>query len=142
MRVRIWLTAFYVYLLVALSQTSSAQDKELKWPCKDDINLLRNKNGKPVWFPAKELSSKIIWYERPEYPKACRCSGSVQVLALINTEGKVECLQFLSGHPLLKATISEALNKWRFQPVTIEARKVSISTLITFNISDGFSDNI
>src|SRR5262245_49184273 len=122
MKERIWPTVFCVCLLVALSPINLSQDKELKWPCKDDLNLLRNKNGKPVWFPAKELRSKIIWYERPKYPKACRCLGSVQVLALINTEGRVECFQFLSGHPLLKATISEALKKWRFQPVIDEAR--------------------
>lgn len=136
MKAQIWPIAFCVCLLVALSPIHLAQGKESKWPCKDDPNLLRDKNGKPVFFPAKELGSRIIWYEKPEYPKACRCSGSVQLLALINTEGRVECVQFLNVHPLLRAPISEALMKWRFQPVEVKGKAVSVSSVITFNLTD------
>jgi|SRR5215510_9206946 len=141
MRGWIWPTVFCVCLLVALSRIHLAQDK---WPCKNDPNLLRDKDGNPILFPAKELGPQIIWYERPKYPNACRCSGSVQVLVLINTEGRVECFQFLNGHPLIKASISEALKKWRFQPVTVEARQVSITSIITFNFNDSIfiTDNI
>jgi len=136
MKERIWAIAFCVCVLAALSPLYLAQERESKWPCKDDPNLLRDKNDKPVWFPAKELGSRMIWYEKPEYPKSCRCSGSVQLLALINTEGGVECFQFLSGHPLLRATISEALMKWRFQPVDVKGKAVAVSSVITFNLSD------
>ena len=121
---------------MALAPINLSQDKELKWPCKDDSNLLRNKNGKPVFIPAKELGSRIIWYERPEYPKACRCTGSVQVMALINNAGSVECFQFLSGHPLLRAPISKALRKWQFQTVEVKGKTVSVSSVITFNLTD------
>src|SRR5262249_27381768 len=117
MKERIRPIAFCVCVLAALSPIYLAQDKESKWPCKDDPNLLRNRNGAPVWFPARELGPRIIWYEKPGYPKACRCSGSVQILALINTEGRVECFQYIVGHPLLRASVSEALMRWRFQPV-------------------------
>ncbi len=133
---RIWPIVFCVCLLVALSPIHLSQDKESKWPCKDDPNLLRNKNGKPFFFPAKELGPRIIWYEKPAYPKSCRCSGSVQLLALINTEGRVECFQYIVGHPLLRAPVSEALMKWRFQPVEVKGKAVSVSSLITFNLSD------
>jgi Gram-negative bacterial TonB protein C-terminal len=136
MKVRIWPIALCFCVLVALSPTHLSKGEESKWPCKDDLNLLRDRNGKPVLFPAKELGSRIIWYEKPEYPKACRCSGSVQLLALIDTEGGVECFQFLSGHPLLKASISEALMKWRFQPVEVKGKAVSVSSVITFNLTD------
>src|SRR5262245_46987515 len=136
MKERYWPIAFCVCLLAALSLVTFSQGKESKWPCKDDPNLLRNKNGKPVLFPAKELGSKIILYERPKYPNACRCSGIVRVLVLINTDGRVECFQFLNGHPLIKASISEALKKWQFQPVTVEARQVSITSIIRFNFND------
>jgi hypothetical protein len=135
MKERIWPIAFCVCLLVTVSPIHLSQESESKWPCKDDPNLLRDKNGKPVLFPAEELGSRIIWYEKPEYPKACRCTGSVQIMALINTEGDVECAQYLSGHPLLKATISVALRKWRFQPVEVNGKAVSVSSLITFNLS-------
>ena len=136
MKERIWPIAFCVCLLAALSPIRLSQGKESKWPCKDDPNLLRNRNGKPVLFPAKELGSRIIWYERPEYPKSCRCSGSVQLLALINTEGRVECVQFLNVHPLLRAPLSGALMKWRFQPVEVKGKAVSVSSVITFNLTD------
>jgi hypothetical protein len=140
MKERIWPIAFCVCVLAALSPTHLSQGKESKWPCKDDPSLLRNGNGKPVFIPAKELGSKITWYERPEYPKFCRCAGSVQLLALINTEGNVECFQFLSGHPSLRAPISEVLMRWRFQPVDVKGKAVSVGSLITFNLSD--PDNI
>src|SRR5215510_12019038 len=135
MKERIWPIAFCVCVLAALSPIHLSQGKESKWPCKNDPNLLRNRNGKPVLFSAKELGSRMIWYEKLEYPKSCRCSGSVQLLALINTEGRVECFQFLSGHPLLRATISEALMKWRFQPVEVKGKAVSVSSVITFNLT-------
>jgi len=50
----------------------------------------------------------------------------------------------INGHPLIKASISEALKKWRFQPVTVEARQVSITSIITFNFNDSIviTDNI
>src|SRR5262245_23809239 len=140
MKERIWPIAFCVCLLAALSPIHLSQGKESKWPCKDDPNLLRNRNGKPVWFPAKELGSRIIWYEKPEYPKSCRCSGNVRLLALINTEGRVECVQFLNVHLLLREPLSGALMRWRFQPVEVKGKAVSVSSVITFNLSD--PDNI
>src|SRR5215510_5845621 len=103
MKERIWPTAFCVCLLTALSLITLSQDKESKWPCKNDPNLLRDKNGKPILFPAKELGSKIIWYESPKYPKACRCSGSVYFLALVNTEGMVWCFQLRTSDILPSA---------------------------------------
>jgi hypothetical protein len=136
MKVRIWPIAFCVCVLAALSPIHRSQEIESTLLCKDDPNLLRDENGKPVLFPAKELGSRITWYEKPEYPKACRCSGSVQFLALINTEGRVECFQYLSGHPLLRAPISEALVKWRFQPVKVKGKAVAVSSVITFNLSN------
>jgi Gram-negative bacterial TonB protein C-terminal len=136
MKGRIWPIAFCVCLLAALSQIHLAQESKSKWPCKDDPSLLRDENGKPVFFPAEELGSRIIWYEKPEYPKACRCSGSVQFLALINTEGRVECFQYIVGHPLLREPISEALMRWRFQPVEVKGKAVAVSSVITFNLSD------
>ncbi|MGH9754923.1 MAG: energy transducer TonB [Blastocatellia bacterium] len=138
MKGRIWPIAFCVCVLAAISPIHLSQERESTWPCKDDPNLLRDENGKPVLFPAKELGSKINWYERPTYPRACRCSGSVQVLTLINTEGDVECFQYLSGHPLLRAPISEALMKWRFQPVEVKGKAVSVSSVITFNFTDTY----
>jgi hypothetical protein len=119
MKKRTWPIVFCVCALVTFSPIDLADSQEVKWPCKDDPNLLRNKNGNVVYFPAKELETRIIWYQKPDYPKACQCSGSVQVVALINTEGGVECVQWLTGHPLLRATISETLKKWRFQPVAV-----------------------
>lgn len=144
MKERIWPIVFCGCLLMALSTIHLAQERESKWPCKDDPNLLRDKNGKPVLFPAKELGSRITWYEKPEYPKSCRCSGSVQIMALINTEGDVECAQYLSGHPLLRASISKAVMKWQFQPVYVKGKAVSVSSVITFNLSDPYdiTDNV
>src|SRR5215475_9645842 len=144
MKERIWPIVFCVCVLAALAPLRFAQERESKWPCKDDPNLLLDKNGKPVFFPARELSSRIIWYEKPEYPKACRCSGSVQLLALINTEGRVECSQYIFGHPLLRASISEALMKWRFQPVEVNRKVVSVSSLITFKLAnpDDITDSV
>jgi hypothetical protein len=144
MKRRIWPIAFCVCALAALSPIHLAQSEKSKWPCKDDPSLLRDTNGKPVFFPAKELGPRIIWYEKPEYPKACRCSGGVQILALVNTEGRVECFQYIVGHPLLRAPVSEALMRWRFQPVEVKGKVVSVSSLITFNLSDsgGISDSV
>lgn len=136
--------ALFLLLVATLPYCCLAQTEELQKDCKDDPDLLLDKKGTPTLFPAKDLRSKLVRHQTPEFPKACRCSGNVQVLARINTDGKIDCHQFLIGHPLLRSNIAQALQAWRFQPFKAQGKVVSVLTVITFTIGTDFrvSDNI
>jgi hypothetical protein len=121
--------------VLAISAFCLAQEQQQKWPCKDDPDLLRDENGKPALIRQNELKKRLVWYVSAQYPRACRCQGAVQVLILINTKGRIECLQFLSGHPLLKGPLSEALSKWRFDPYVIEGKVFSVTGILTYSFS-------
>ncbi len=133
-----------LFFALVLTLACFAQAEEHQRNCKNDSDLLLGKNGVPALFRAKKLRSRIIRHQAPEFPKACRCAGSVQVLARINTEGRIDCFQFLTGHPLLKTGISQALKAWEFQPVEVRGKTVSVLTVITFSAGTAyeFSDDI
>jgi outer membrane biosynthesis protein TonB len=122
-------------VILALSGFCLAQEQQQKWPCKDDPDLLRGENGKPIPVRQNELKKKLVWHVSPKSPPGCRCQGPVQVLILINTKGRIECLQFLSGHPLLKGPLSEALGKWRFDPYVIDGKVFSVTSVLTYNFT-------
>ncbi len=133
-----------LFFVIALPFVCFAQAQEGRKDCQNDSGLLLKKKGTPAFVGAKDLRSRIIRHQTPEYPKACRCAGSVQVLARINTEGRIDCFRFLSGHPLLRASISQVLKEWEFQPVITKGKTISVLTVITFSFDSayGFSDDI
>lgn len=91
----------------------------------------------------KKISSadflkKAISQERPVYSpaaKAVRATGKIVVEMLVGERGDVECVRVISGHPLLRYSILEALKKWKFENsevkyigrVAFEAKSVLIS---------------
>ena len=65
-----------------------------------------------------ELLKKAVVQERPSYPaaaKAVRATGNVVVEILVSESGDVECARLVSGHPLLRRAVTEAVKKWKFE---------------------------
>jgi periplasmic protein TonB len=64
-------------------------------------------------------SRKIITRVQPQYPALAHqahLTGTAKLLAKVNTNGKVESIQILGGHPLLAQAASVAVTQWRWEP--------------------------
>src|SRR5688572_19595540 len=68
---------------------------------------------------------KLIHEVRPPYPqlaRQARISGMVKLAAVIATDGSVQALRAVSGHPLLINAALEAVRQWRYQPTLLNGK--------------------
>jgi protein TonB len=85
-----------------------------------------------------EIVRKPVKLVRPTYPQAARnarVGGEVELQALVGTDGKVEKVTVLSGHPMLVSAAADAVRGWRFEPLTINGRAVEFSTRVIIKFS-------
>ncbi len=78
-------------------------------------------------------AAKLIYGPRPEYPRLAviaRVQGTVRIHAIIGTDGTVQHLTVLSGHPLLIASARDAVANWRYQPTLLNGEPVEVDTEI------------
>jgi protein TonB len=76
----------------------------------------------------------------PAYPplaKQARIQGTVQFTAVIATNGSIESLELVSGHPLLVRAAYDAVRQWRYRPTYLNGQPVEVFTQIAvrFNLS-------
>jgi hypothetical protein len=65
-----------------------------------------------------DLNKRIRSSEMPNYPpaaRAVRAVGESVFELVISLDGEVECVTPISGHPLLRAAIANAMKKWKFE---------------------------
>ena len=76
----------------------------------------------------------LIYRVEPIYPplaRQIRLSGSVQLHAIIATDGSIQSLQVVSGHPLLLQSALDAVRQWRYRPTVLDGQPVEVDTYIT-----------
>jgi protein TonB len=111
----IWAAAVAGTLLacsgIPVAATSSAASVHPRAPKSGhNLPLLRISRGgiEPIYDP------------RPRYPSLARehnIQGTVRLEVFIGSNGRVESLRIISGHPLLREAALEAVSHWRFRPV-------------------------
>jgi protein TonB len=72
----------------------------------------------------------------PEYPtlaRQLRLSGTVEVEALVDLEGKVAKAQIVRGNPVLGIAAVAAMKRWKFTPFVLNGRTTRALTTITFD---------
>jgi len=72
----------------------------------------------------------------PLYPplaKQARIQGTVQFTALIGTDGSIQTLQLVSGHPLLVESAQDAVKQWMYKPTLLNGSPVEVITQIDVN---------
>jgi periplasmic protein TonB len=73
---------------------------------------------------------------RPAYPeiaKTARVQGAVLIECIIATDGRVENVRVVSGHPLLQGPALEAVSQWRYTPSFLNGVPVSVIMTVTVN---------
>ena len=86
-------------------------------------------------------AAKLIWQPMPPYPplaRMARIQGAVRLEAVIGTDGTVQNLKVLAGHPLLVKAATDAVSRWRYQPTLLNGEPVEVLTevLVTFNLAE------
>ena len=82
------------------------------------------------------MEGSLIHRVDPVYPalaKAARVQGTVMLAAVIGTDGNVQKLQVLSGHPLLTTAAIDAVRQWRYRPYVLNGSPIEVDTRITVN---------
>jgi periplasmic protein TonB len=82
------------------------------------------------------MDAMLIHRVQPEYPLAARVmrlSGTVNLRAIIGTDGSVREVQPLSGNALLVTAAVAAVRQWRYQPTRLSGEPVEVETYITVN---------
>ncbi len=82
------------------------------------------------------MEGHLIHRVDPPYPALARTvgvQGSVVIAAVIGTDGSVQRLQVLSGHPLLVRAARDAVVQWRYRPYILNGSPIEVDTQITVN---------
>jgi TonB family protein len=91
--------------------------------------------------------AKIVERVEPVYPalaRQTRVQGTVRLHAIIGTDGRVEELEVVSGHPLLIQSALDAVRKWRYAPTMLNGQPVEVDTTIDviFSLNEDHSPSI
>jgi protein TonB len=76
----------------------------------------------------------LIHREEPTYPplaRAARVQGDVVLSAIIDSNGQIQNLQLVSGHPMLVPAAIAAVKLWRYKPYLLNGQPVEVDTTIT-----------
>jgi protein TonB len=80
----------------------------------------------------------LLPHATPGYPQIARAAhveGDVVLGATISTEGRIERLRVISGHPLLREAALGAVKDWRYRPYLLNGTAVEVETTITVRFS-------
>ncbi|MCU1237516.1 MAG: TonB family protein [Candidatus Solibacter sp.] len=72
----------------------------------------------------------------PIYPplaKQARVSGTVELLGVLGTDGRIHELKVLHGHPLLVKAAMDAVLQWTYEPTVLNGQAVEVSAPIVVN---------
>jgi len=86
-------------------------------------------------------AAKLIYGPKPEYPplaRMARVQGTVKLEALISTDGTIQGLKLIGGHPLLTKAAMDAVARWRYQPTLLNGDAVVVQTEVdvVFRLAD------
>lgn len=100
-----------------LLATKETEKNNPSFPVKEEKNICESQKDIPQ-ISTVELNKKILQKEMPEYPpaaKAVRATGESVFEVVVSQNGDVECINPISGHPLLRAALLNSINKWKFE---------------------------
>ncbi|MGH9817173.1 MAG: TonB family protein [Candidatus Acidiferrales bacterium] len=78
--------------------------------------------------------ARLIHRVEPVYPalaRQTRTEGTVEVRAVIATDGSMKYVEVLSGHPFFVEATKQAVMQWRYHPTTLNGEPMEVETRIT-----------
>lgn len=83
-----------------------------------DLKTCIDQNGSSL-LNSNEILQRAAGKVFPPYPpaaQAVRATGHITVGLVIDPSGRVACAASVTGHPLLRAAVSNAVRQWKFNP--------------------------
>jgi periplasmic protein TonB len=77
--------------------------------------------------------AKIVYQVMPVYPtiaRSTRTSGTVYLIGVIATDGSIQSLHVIKGHPLLVGAALDAVRQWRYKPTILNGQPVEVEAPI------------
>ena len=80
---------------------------------------------------------KLIGRVDPVYPNetGVRVQGEVRLAVVIGTDGHVQNVQLVSGHPLLAKAAMDAVRQWQYSPTLVNGEAVEVETQVDINVA-------
>jgi TonB family protein len=138
---RVHLLALFLCLMPFGFVQENEQMPEL--PCRTESPTYSDDGNKPIVLDSKTMNDRATYCEPLKWTGVERLSisGSVALLILAGTDGNVECIKVLSGHPLLTGSAIEAAKKWKFKPMKENEKARAFYGMLIFHFSTGSSDH-
>lgn len=76
----------------------------------------------------------LVQRVEPQYPPLARQihrEGTVELHAIIGTDGTIQSLQVVSGDALFVQSALDAVRQWRYRPTVLDGQPVEVETYIT-----------
>jgi hypothetical protein len=136
------LRTIFPVALLALCELALGQTK-FKAPCEYDGQLLHDSQGRITLFTSDEMLARATYKQDISGPvKQWDIKGTAIVDVLVAPDGHVVCTKSLTGHPMVRKSVEDALRKWKFSPAGMDGRQVAYVGRMEFtlcNISCGES---
>jgi protein TonB len=97
-------------------------------------------SNKPYRVGGNVMEAKKTRNVLPVYPqiaKTAHIQGTVLLHAIIDKDGSIQELQYISGPPLLMRAAMDAVRQWKYQPTLLNGEAVSVDTSIQVIFSLG-----
>ena len=112
--------AWFVLCGLAAAQTS------VKPPCEYGGELLHQSQHKIKLFTSDEVKARAT-HKQDIFGaiKQADIKGTAIVDVLVGPDGQVVCTKSLTGHPMVRASVEDALRKWKFSPAEMDGKRVA-----------------
>lgn len=96
---------------------------------------------KPLRIGGQVMQGRLEHQIMPVYPqiaKIAHVEGTVVLHAIIDENGRIQELQYISGPALLKQSAMQAVRQWQYVPYRLNGQPVKVDTTISvvFNLGD------
>jgi len=91
---------------------------------------------KRVRVGGQVMAAKLVHKVDPKYPKQAKkdhVSGLVRMEIVVGGDGRVVQMKVVSGDPMLVPAATEAVQKWRYRPMTINGKPVEVVSEVDVN---------
>lgn len=88
----------------------------------------------PVMVSEGTELALLIHRVEPIYPRIAtlqHLEGTVQLRAIIASDGSIQHLEIVSGPAILALAAKEAVQQWRFRPTLLNGKPVEVATYVT-----------
>jgi protein TonB len=86
--------------------------------------------------PGDIMARRVIHHALPEYPEPARqlgMQGTVVLDTVVNVEGAVTQVKFVSGPEVLAQAAIDAVRGWRYEPYLVNGQPVTVDTTVAVN---------